>query len=63
MSFYLANSQNLPGFGSNSLHLTEMYFKFFFPTYYVQHFEHSTNNMGKEKQLRKEVSTGFPSVP
>lgn len=62
MNFYVTNSQNLPEFDSNSLNLTEIYFKFFFPTCDIQHFQHSTNN--KEKQLRKEeASTGFPSVP
>lgn len=63
MSFCLTNSQNLPEFDSNSLNLTEMYFKLFFPAHYIQHFEPSASNIGKEKQLRKEaVSTGFPSV-
>lgn len=61
--FLLTNGQNLPEFDSNSLNLTDMYFKFFFPAYYIQHFERSTSNMGTEKQLRKEEGTiDFPSV-
>lgn len=51
MGFYLTNTQNLQEFDSNSLNLNlmEMYSKFFFPAYYIQHFECSTSNTGKEK--------------